>query len=168
MAYSAVMVLRTLMLRELRALDREIAAYPDDGSLWKHPEGISNSAGNLALHMAGNLRHFIGGVLGGSGYVRDRNAEFSSKDLTRDELRAIITSSISELSDAFDKISDEQLSQEYPLKVAERRLRTGDFLLHLAVHLSYHLGQLDYHRRLVTSSSTSVDTVSPRELPEIS
>jgi uncharacterized damage-inducible protein DinB len=161
-------VIRTVMLRELRALDREIAAYPDDESVWKTPEGISNSAGNLALHLAGNLRHFVGAVLGGGSYVRDRNAEFSSKDLTRDELRAIVASSISELSDAFDKITDDQLSQEYPLKVAERRLRTGDFLLHLAVHLSYHLGQIDYHRRLLTSSSEAVDTVSPKELREFS
>jgi uncharacterized damage-inducible protein DinB len=160
--------IRTVMLRELRALDREIAAYPDDESVWKTPDGISNSAGNLALHLAGNLRHFVGAVLGGGAYVRDRNAEFSSKDLTRDELRAIVTSAISELSDAFDRITDEQLSEEYPLKVAERRLRTGDFLLHLAVHLSYHLGQLDYHRRLLTTSSKAVDTVSPKELPEIS
>ena len=161
-------VIRTVVLRELRALDREIAAYPDDESVWKTPDGISNSAGNLALHLAGNLRHFVGAVLGGGSYVRDRNAEFSSKDLTRDELRAIVASSISELSDAFDKITDDQLSEEYPLKVAERRLRTGDFLLHLAVHLSYHLGQLDYHRRLVTSNSETVDTVSPKELPEFS
>jgi uncharacterized damage-inducible protein DinB len=110
----------------------------------------------------------VGAVLGGGPYVRDRNAEFSSKDLTRDELRAIVASSVSELLDAFEKISDEQLSGEYPLKVAERRLRTGDFLVHLAVHLSYHLGQIDYHRRLVTSSSETVDTVSPKELPEVS
>ena len=160
--------IQTVMLRELRALDREIVAYPDDESVWKTPEGISNSGGNLALHLAGNLRHFVGAVLGGGTYVRDRNAEFSSKDLTRDELRAIVASSISELSDAFDRITDDQLSKEYPLKVAERRLRTGDFLVHLAVHLSYHLGQIDYHRRLVTSSSEAVDTVSPKELPEVS
>ena len=78
MADSIIQPVRTVILRELRALDREIAAYPDDQSPWKAPEGISNSAGNLALHMAGNLRHFIGAVLGGSGYVRDQRAGLSS------------------------------------------------------------------------------------------
>ena len=159
---------RSVMLRELRALDREIAAYPDDESVWKAPEGISNSAGNLALHMAGNLRHFIGGVLGGSGYVRDRDAEFKTTGLSRDELRAIVASTIDELSKAFDRITDEQLLREFPLPIMERRLRAFDFVTHLAVHLSYHLGQLDYHRRLLTPGAKTVDTVSPKELPQIS
>ena len=91
---------RSVILRELRALDREIAAYPDDESLWKAPDGISNSAGNLALHMAGNLRHFIGSVLGGSGYVRDRDAQFKSTGLSRDELLKRLCR---ELPDAVDK-----------------------------------------------------------------
>jgi uncharacterized damage-inducible protein DinB len=165
---SLVLPIRTMMLRELRALDREIAAYPDDESVWQIPQGISNSAGNLALHLAGNLRHFLGAVLGGSSYARDRDAEFATRGLTRAELRGIVASAIDELSDAFENITDEQLSGEYPLRVAERRLRTADFLVHLAVHLSYHLGQIDYHRRLVTSISETVDTISPKELPEIS
>ena len=157
-------VIRTVMMRELRGLDREIAAYPDDASVWRTPPGISNSAGNLALHMAGNLRHFIGHVLGGTTYVRDRNAEFSAKDLSRDELRAIVAEAIEDLDDAFAKISDEQLGSEFPLPIMEHRFRTSDFLMHLSVHLSYHLGQVDYHRRLVTGSATTVGTVDPREL----
>ena len=164
---SMIEPVRSVILRELRALDREIAAYPDDASVWKAPEGISNSAGNLALHMAGNLRHFIGGVLGGSGYVRDRDAEFKSTGLSREELRAVVASAIDEVTQAFDKITDEQLSREFPLPIAERKLRASDFITHLAVHLSYHLGQLDYHRRLLTPGAKPVDTVSPKELPQI-
>jgi len=152
------------MLRELRALEREIAAYPDDAAVWQTPPGISNSAGNLALHMAGNLRHFIGHVLAGSDYVRDRNAEFTAKDLTRDELRAVVSQSISDLESAFDKITDAQLDSEFPLPVMDHHFRTQDFLMHLAVHLSYHLGQVDYHRRIITGSTTTVGTVDPREL----
>ncbi len=156
--------IKSLMLRELRALDREIAAYRDDESLWQTPPGITNSAGNLALHMAGNLRHFIGHVLAGSSYIRNRDAEFNQTKLARDELRATVADAIAELDTAFDKITDEQLASEFPLAVMENRFRTSDFLIHLAVHLSYHLGQLDYHRRLVTGDSTTVNTVSPREL----
>jgi len=164
MANQVARTIKVVMLRELRSLDREIEAYPDDESLWQTPPGISNSAGNLALHMAGNLRHFIGHVLGGSSYVRDRNAEFSAKDLSRDELRAIIAEAIEDLDDAFAKITDEQLESEFPLPIMEHRFRTSDFLMHLAVHLSYHLGQVDYHRRLLTGSATTVGTVDPREL----
>jgi uncharacterized damage-inducible protein DinB len=79
----------------------------------------------------------------------------------------LIAAAIQELSDAFEKISDEDLVREYPLPIADQRLRTSDFMIHLAVHLAYHLGQIDYHRRLLTSSAASVNTVSPRELDSI-
>ena len=164
MPTSIQIVLKTVIVRELRALDREIAAYPDDASLWTTPAGAPNSAGNLALHLAGNLRHFIGATLGGTGYQRDRDSEFSTKGLTRDELRAIVRSAIDEMSKAFDTITDEQLDNEYPLLLQDRRLRTSDFLVHLAAHLSYHLGQIDYHRRLSTTSAASVETLSVKEL----
>ena len=159
--------LRTVILRELRGLNREIAAYPDNESVWQTAPGVPNSAGTLALHMAGNLRHFIGATLTGNGYIRDRAAEFGTKGLTRAELSGIVTAAINELEVAFDKVTDEQLASEFPIPVAERRLNTGQFLMHLAVHLSYHLGQLDYHRRLLTSSTASVDTVSPKDLPQV-
>jgi uncharacterized damage-inducible protein DinB len=164
MSSPMVSSLRTMMLRELRALEREIAAYPDDSSLWEVRDGIPNSAGNLALHLAGNLRHFIGAVLGGTGYQRDRDLEFSAKGLSRSELTSIVQAAIDELSTAFDRIDDDQLDSEYPIAVQDQKLSTLQFLTHLAVHLSYHLGQIDYHRRLLTNSSQSVGTVSPREL----
>ena len=157
--------LKTMILRELRALDREIAAYRDDESLWTTPAGAPNSAGNLALHLAGNLRHFIGATLGKTGYVRDRDSEFSLKGLSRSNLRAVVAEAIDEISEAFDRISDEQLNAEYPLLIQERKVAASDFLVHLAVHLGYHLGQIDYHRRMSTSSSESVSTMSVKELP---
>ena len=164
MPASIATTLKTVILRELRALDREIAAYPDDDSLWTTPAGAPNSAGNLALHLAGNLRHFIGATLGQTGYVRDRDSEFSSKGHSREELRKIVSDAIAELSDAFDTITDEQLNSEYPLPIQERRVKASDFVVHLAVHLGYHLGQIDYHRRLSTASSESVNTMSVKEL----
>jgi len=157
--------IRAMLLRELGAVDREIAAYPDDESVWQTPPGISNSAGTLALHIAGNLRHFIGAVLGKSGYIRNRDAEFSTRGLSRDELRAELHAAIADLDRAMDRIGAEELLASYPLLVAERRVRTADFLAHLAVHLGFHLGQLDYHRRLLTSSREAANAVAIRELP---
>ena len=157
---------RVMILRELRALDREIAAYPDDDSLWQTPTGITNSAGTLVLHLAGNLRHFIGAALGKSSYKRNRDAEFSTKDLSREELRAEVHATIEELESAFDKITVDQLEAAYPLLLQERRVRTVDWLVHLSVHLGYHLGQIDYHRRLLTANAQAADAVSIREIAE--
>jgi len=158
--------LRVMLLRELRALDREIAAYPDDESVWLAPPGIGNSAGALAQHLSGNLRHFIGATLGGSGYKRNRDAEFATRGRSREELRADVQSTITELDAALGKVTPQMLESVYPLPLPDKHRRTGDFLMHLAVHLSYHLGQIDYHRRLLTTSSQSADTVSIRELQE--
>lgn len=157
---------RVMLLRELRALDREIAAYPDDQSLWQTPAGISNSAGTLVLHLAGNLRHFIGATLGDTGYTRNRDAEFSTKGLSRDELRAEVRRTAADLERALERMTATQLEAPYPLLIRDRRVRTADWLVHLSVHLGYHLGQIDYHRRLLTPDPEAADAVSIQELPE--
>jgi len=164
MASATGNAIKTVMLRELRALARELDAYPDDKSIWMTPPGISNSAGNLVLHMTGNLRHFVGHVMGGTEYKRDRDAEFAARDMSRADLSSIIATTIEELESAFGKITDAELAAEYPLPLFDNRYKTEDWLIHLAVHLSYHLGQIDYHRRLLTGSAETVNTVNPREL----
>ena len=152
--------LRTMLVRDLHALDREIAAYPDDESLWLTPAGISNSGGNLALHLTGNIRHFFGSAMANSGYVRNRDAEFATKGLTRDEIRAQIRDTLTELESALDSITDDQLSAVFPLPIRDFRVRTSDMLIHLAVHFGYHLGQIDYHRRLLTADPPSADAMA--------
>ena len=158
--------LRVLLLRDLRSLDDQIAAYPDDESLWKVASGISNSAGNLALHLIGNLRHFFGATLGGSGYVRDRPAEFSTRGLSRAELRAQVQETINDIDATLEKVSPLTLASAYPLPIGEKSVRTAEFLVHLVSHLTYHLGQIDYHRRLLTAEPKLVENVSIRVLPE--
>lgn len=161
-----VTALRVMIMRELRALDRELAAYPDDDSIWLRAPGVLNSAGNLTLHIAGNLRHFYGHAMTGSSYVRDRAAEFTATaNQSREELREIVADTVADLEVALDKITDSQLASEFPLPIAGRTVRTSDFLVHLAVHLGYHLGQLDYHRRLLTDSTMAIDAMSVTELP---
>jgi uncharacterized damage-inducible protein DinB len=151
------------MLRELRTLKREIDAYPDDASIWRTLPTIPNTAGTLALHMAGNLRHFIGAVLGGTGYVRDRDAEFARRDVPRATLHAEIDAAMRDVEAALGRLTEADLAREFPLEIAKARLNTGDFLFHLATHLSYHLGQVDYHRRAVAGSGASVGAVSPTQ-----
>jgi uncharacterized damage-inducible protein DinB len=139
-----------ILLRDLASFRKEIAAYPDDASLWALPPGISNSAGTLALHCAGNLQHFLGAVLAGSGYQRNRDAEFASRDLPREALVAELSRAASAVIRALEALPESRLREPYPLEFQGRQIETGRFLLHLATHLAYHLGQADYHRRLVT------------------
>lgn len=158
--------LTTLMLRELRAVRRSIEAYPDDGSPWTAVPGLPNSGGNLALHIAGNLRHFIGRGLGGVPYVRDRDAEFARRSGTRAELVAGIEAAIDAVERGMGAATDAVLAAPFAEPVGGRRLVTADFLAHLAVHLGYHLGQLDSHRRIVTGNAQGIGAVAPAELPE--
>ena len=135
--------------RDLDKLRTEIEGYSNEDDLWKTGDGISNSAGNLCLHLTGNLQHFFGSVLGGSGYVRDRDAEFANKNVPRDEMLAMIDSTKAVVVDTLNKLTDEDLATTYPIEVFGHPMTTGYFLTHLTTHFNYHLGQLNYHRRLL-------------------
>jgi uncharacterized damage-inducible protein DinB len=150
--------------RELATVRDELLAYPDSASIWAVPAGLPNSAGTLALHIAGNLRWFIGAQLGGTGYVRDRDAEFSARNLERDELIRVIEAASDEVTRSLATFDDARMDEIFPLEVAGARLPTGRFIGHLAVHLGYHLGQMDYHRRIVTGVNKSVGALAPSAL----
>ncbi len=152
--------LNKLIERELTSLKAELAAYPDEGSIWEIPAGISNSAGTLALHLVGNLRHFIGANLGNSGYIRNRPAEFESRNVPREEIYKLIDSSVAEVSAALTNLPPEKLGERFPLKFGDISVQNDDFLLHLLSHLAYHLGQVNYHRRLVTTDGSSTSALS--------
>jgi hypothetical protein len=152
--------LRKLMVRDLEALRAELRAYPDERSVWECPSGISNSAGTLTLHLIGNLRHYVGANLGGTKYVRDRDAEFAGRDVSLAVLEAEIAEAIAEVNRALGGFDVSLLDKEYAPEVAGVRLPTELFLLHLATHLAYHLGQIDYHRRVVTGHPSVVGAQS--------
>jgi uncharacterized damage-inducible protein DinB len=158
-----------MLRRDLRGLDHEIAAYPDDESLWLTAPGISNSAGNLVLHLAGNLRHFVGHIVGGSGYARNREAEFSTRGVSREALRAEIRTAASEVETALRAMDLSRLADPFPIGIGQppKTVRMSDWLVHLATHLTYHIGQIDYHRRLLTEGATVVDALSLNDIPEV-
>jgi hypothetical protein len=154
-----------LLARELRTLERELEAYPTEAQIWEAHPALPNTAGTLALHAAGNLLHFIGAILGGTGYVRDRDAEFNRRGVGRDELLAGLRTAREVVTTALPAVPASRLDEWYPLPVASRRVRTGEFLVHLTTHLAYHVGQVDYHRRITTADPKGVGAVSPTELP---
>ncbi len=141
--------LKKLFNRDLNRLKSEIEAYQNEANLWRIDRDIANSAGNLCLHLIGNLNTYIGATLGGTNYIRNRELEFSLKDIPKQELIKMIKKTITVVSDSLNRVSDEQLDGEYPILVFEEKTSTEFFLVHLTTHLTYHLGQINYHRRLL-------------------
>jgi uncharacterized damage-inducible protein DinB len=142
-------IIAKLLQRDLEKLKQELLQYRDETLIWKTVAGISNSAGNLCLHLVGNLNTYIGAELGQSGYIRNRELEFSQKDIPREELIQKLEGTIEMVTQTLDRLPAEALAQEYPLLVLKEKTSTGYFLTHLAVHLGYHLGQINYHRRIL-------------------
>lgn len=138
-----------LFLRDLDRLHSAMEAYTHEADVWKVAGTISNRAGNICLHLCGNLRHFVGHVLGGITYTRDREREFGARDLPLAELLHEVALARSAVDQTFAALADVQLNAPFPLRVLDREWATDEFLLHLYGHLNYHLGQIDYHRRIL-------------------
>lgn len=152
--------------RDLETLVREVSLYPDDASLWKAVPGQPTLGGNLALHLVGNLRHFIGKVLDGSSFIRDRDREFSSRDLSRAALLKAIAEARADVALALAKLDPARLDLPFPEAIRGQHLSTRMVLVHLITHLAFHLGQLDYHRRAATGDPVSADPGGLAQLGE--
>ena len=141
--------LKFLFERDLNKLKVEIESYQNESNLWEIDKNISNSAGNLCLHLIGNLNTYIGAEIGKTGYVRNRPLEFSLKDIPKAELIQKIEETLIVVNNALDSLTENDLEAIYPQIVFEKEMTTGFFLVHLSTHLAYHLGQINYHRRLL-------------------
>jgi uncharacterized damage-inducible protein DinB len=144
--------LARVLERELAAVQREIAL------VWRTAPATPNSAGNLALHLAGNIQHFIGASLGQTGYVRDRDAEFNRRSGTRADLHAELDRAIAVVRRVLPAVSPDALAEEVAIRGIPP-MPWGRFLIHLCVHAGYHLGQIDYARRTLTGDGSSAGTV---------
>ncbi len=137
--------------RDLIKLKEEINLYKDETSLWVINGEISNSGGNLCLHLTGNLNHFIGATLGNTGYVRNRESEFTLKNISRKELISQIENTTKIVIDTINKIPDADFEKKFPLEKHGKEVTTENMLIHLFGHFNYHLGQINYHRRIISS-----------------
>lgn len=138
-----------LFKRDLNKLIAEVESYSNEQNLWLVKKGVSNSAGNLCLHIVGNLKTFIGAEFGDTGYIRQRDLEFSLKNISRADLITQVNETIVVVENALNTITQEDLKKDYSRRVFEDTMTTEYFLVHLTTHLSYHLGQINYHRRLL-------------------
>jgi hypothetical protein len=156
--------LLVLFRRDLRCFIREVEAFPDDATLWRTVPGLRNSAGNLALHVAGNLRLLVGAVLGDTGYQRDREQELSQRAGSRADVAAALESAALEVETGLKALTAESLAAPFPLAVGGLQPATGRFLVHLASHLAFHLGQAGYLRRTLTGDVTSTGAMAIKDL----
>ena len=142
-------VLIKLFKRDFNSVKLEINAYSSEANMWLLKDGINNSTGNLSLHIVGGLNHFIGAVIGNTGYVRKRDLEFSLKNVSRQDLINQLDDVELMIEEIVAKLSDKDLENTYPINVFKEPMTVGFFLTHLTTHLGYHLGQINYHRRLL-------------------
>jgi hypothetical protein len=141
--------LASLFARDLTKLTQQIETFPNDEALWQTLPGVNNPAGNLALHIEGNLREFVGRQLGELPYKRNRELEFSLKDISRDEICGRLLELSQSIPFVIRGLASEQMEMEYPQVVLEVATSTREFLIHLYGHLNWHLGQVDYLRRIL-------------------
>ena len=153
-----------ILRRDLRCLAKEVSLYPDDLSLWRTLPGLANSSGNVALHVAGNLRHFVGATFGTTGYVRAREQEFAQREGSRDEVIALLEATVVEVEAGLRALTPELLEAPFPAALMGLHPPTARVLLHLAAHLAFHLGQVGYLRRALTGDSTSAGGMAIQDL----
>lgn len=139
--------------RDLLKVKDEISLYSVENDLWVVRPGINNSAGNLALHLVGNLKHFIGATLGNTGYIRHRDDEFALKNIPRTVLLTMLDETIAVVKTSLEGLADSDLEQDFPLEKHGKIVSVTHMLLHLSTHLNYHLGQINYHRRLLQTNA---------------
>jgi uncharacterized damage-inducible protein DinB len=142
-------VVRSIFKRDLLKLKVEISSYREESKLWQIEKSIINSAGNLCLHLIGNLNTYLGAEFGKTGYIRNRELEFSQKGVSKKELEDQIEAAMVVVEQSLSKLTEADLLLDYPQIVLGQKVTTGLFLVHLTTHLSYHLGQINYHRRLI-------------------
>ncbi len=153
-------------MRELEGFEREVSLFPDDESVWKTLPGVANSAGNLAMHVAGNLQHYVGAVIGGTGYLRNRDAEFARRSGSRAEVLAELRKAATVVRDVLPSMDEEKLAGEFPEAVMGMKFRTSPFLIHLCAHAGFHLGQAGYLRRALTGNAVSSGPLPLRPLAQ--
>lgn len=147
--YQTSQSVSTILVRDLNKVITELNAFGDAQNMWVVEGTINNSAGNLALHISGAVSHFIGAVLGKNGYVREREKEFTLKNVPRDEVIAKVRDAISIVTTVLPLIKEDQLDQPFPERIGDQTFSIGLFLIRLVGHVNYHLGQINYHRRII-------------------
>ncbi len=132
-------------------LKNEISQYKNESDIWLLKGEIKNSPGTLTLHLCGNLNHNFGAVLGGNGYVRNRDKEFTDRNINKAELLKLINETEKTVIPVIESLTPEEMSEQFPEKFKDDEQTVYDAVIRLSFHFAYHVGQINYHRRLLTN-----------------
>ena len=135
--------------RDLRRLIAEVNLFKSEDDLWRTQASIKNSSGNLVLHIIGGLNYLVGAVLAKNGYVRNRDEEFIKKGVERKELVSQLEALILLIKDTLNAFAPGQMEEDYPILFDDAKRTNNYVLTQLLAHLNYHLGQVNYLRRML-------------------
>ena len=135
--------------RGIRKLIEEINLFKSEENVWRTDGSVKNSCGNLVLHIIGGLNYLVGAVLAHTGYVRNRDQEFNRKDVGRKELVAQLEELIPMINKTLNALTPQDMEAEYPVFFDKAGTSTSYVLAQLLAHLNYHLGQVNYLRRIL-------------------
>jgi hypothetical protein len=141
-------VLANFYERDIRKLIEEINLFKDEENLWKTGGSIRNSSGNLVMHIIGGLNHLIGATLAQTGYIRNRDQEFMIKGVARKELVDQLEKLISMINRTLNGLTEKDMETDYPIFFDKPKTSVSYVLIQLLAHLNYHLGQVNYLRRV--------------------
>ena len=142
-------ILATFYERDISKLIEEVSLFKNEEDLWRIQGSVKNPAGNLALHIIGGLNHLIGATLARTGYVRNRDQEFTRKGVERKVLVAQLEELIPMINKTINALTPEQMEAEYPIFFDKPKTSVSYVLVQLFAHLNYHLGQVNYLRRML-------------------
>lgn len=142
-------VLANFYERDIRKLIEEISLFKNEENLWKTEGSVKNSAGNLALHVIGGLNYLIGTTLAQTGYVRNREQEFVRKNVPRKELVVGLDALIPMINQTLSSLDQKKMDSEFPIFFDQPKTTISYVLVQLLAHLNYHLGQVNYLRRVL-------------------
>jgi hypothetical protein len=142
-------VLANFYERDIRKLIEEVHLFKNEENLWRTHGSVKNSSGNLVLHIIGGLNYLIGTILARTGYVRSRDQEFIIKGVARKELVAQLEELIPMINETLNALTPERMEAEYPIFFDKPKTTTSYVLIQLSLHLNYHLGQVNYLRRVL-------------------
>jgi len=142
-------ILADLYERDLRKMIEEVNLFKNEENLWRTQGSVKNSCGNLVLHITGGLNHFFGATLAHTGYIRDRDQEFIRKGVKREELVAQLEQVIPMMNETLSALTPVQMEAEFPIFFDKPNTSVSYVAVRLLAHLGYHLGQVNYLRRVL-------------------
>ena len=141
--------LANLYERDISKLIEEINLFKNEEDLWRTTGSVKNSCGNLVLHIIGGMNYLIGTTLAHTEYVRNRDQEFIQKNVEKKELIAKLEELITIINQTLNRLTPEQMENEYPIFFDKPKTSVSYVLVQLLAHLNYHLGQVNYLRRIL-------------------